>query len=177
MPIDAALLERIKANDPALIELNLGYEHLKESDIQPLVEALTQNTTLTTLYLGGNRIGDTGANVIALALKDNTTLTTLYLGSNQIGATGANAIALALKDNTTLPGHLPSLVNALAPAVKAAKDRPGDLLANATRQNVIDVVAKLKAATPILSAAATEGKIKIVGGIYRLDSGKVELIG
>ena len=49
-------------------------------------------------------------------------------------------------------------------------------LANATRQNVIDVVAKLKSATPILSAAAAEGKIKIVGGIYRLDSGKVELV-
>ena len=55
-------------------------------------------------------------------------------------------------------------------------DKPGDNLANAIRQNVVDVTAKLKSATPILSAAVADGKIKIVGGIYRLASGKVELI-
>jgi carbonic anhydrase len=99
----------------------------------------------------------------------------LVLGHDSCGA--VDATIKSLKDNTTLPGHLPSLVNALAPAVKATRDQPGNQLANATRQNVIDVMARLKSATPILSAAAAEGKIKIVGGIYRLDSGKVELIG
>ena len=96
----------------------------------------------------------------------------LVLGHDSCGA--VDATIKSLKDNTTLPGHLPSLVNALAPAVKAVEDQPGDKLANAMRQNVIDVIARLKSATPILSAAAAEGKIKIVGGIYRLDSGKVE---
>ncbi len=99
----------------------------------------------------------------------------LVLGHDSCGA--VDATIKSLRDNTTLPGHLPSLVSALAPAVKAVKDKPGDLLANATRQNVIDVVARLKSATPILSAAEAEGKIKIVGGIYRLDNGKVELVG
>ena len=99
----------------------------------------------------------------------------LVLGHDSCGA--VDATIKSLKDNTTLPGHLPSLVNALAPAVKATRDQPGDHLANATRKNVIDVVARLKSATPILSAAAANGKIKIVGGIYRLDSGKVEMIG
>ena len=61
-------------------------------------------------------------------------------------------------------------------AVKAVADQPGDKLANATRRNVLDNVAKLKAAAPILSAAVTDGKIKIVGGIYRLKTGKVELV-
>ena len=99
----------------------------------------------------------------------------LVLGHDSCGA--VDATIKSLKDNTTLPGHLPSLVNALAPAVKAVADQPGDKLANAIRQNVRDVSAKLKSATPILSAAAADGKIKIVGGIYRLDSGKVEMIG
>jgi carbonic anhydrase len=98
----------------------------------------------------------------------------LVLGHDSCGA--VDATIKSLRDNTTLPGHMPSLVNALAPAVKAVADQPGDKLANATRRNVLDNVAKLKAATPILSAAATEGKIKIVGGIYRLDTGKVELV-
>jgi len=98
----------------------------------------------------------------------------LVLGHDSCGA--VDATIKSLKDNTTLPGHLPSLVAALAPAVKASMDKPGDKLANAIRQNVVDVVAKLKTATPILSAAAAEGKIKIAGGIYRLSDGKVELI-
>src|SRR6201999_2845491 len=99
----------------------------------------------------------------------------MVLGHEACGA--GDATIKSLKDNTTLPGHLPSLVSNLAPAVKAVKDKPGDLLANATRQNVIDNVAKLKAATPILSAAIEQGKLKVVGGVYRLGDGRVELIG
>ena len=66
----------------------------------------------------------------------------LVLGHESCGA--VDATIKSLKDNTTLPGHLPSLVAALAPAVKAVADQPGDKLANATRRNVIDNVAKLK---------------------------------
>jgi carbonic anhydrase len=98
----------------------------------------------------------------------------LVLGHDSCGA--VDAAIKSLKDNTTLPGHLPSLVTALAASVKAVADAPGDKLANAIRQNVKDVTAKLKSATPILSTAAADGKIKIVGGIYRLASGKVELV-
>lgn len=61
--------------------------------------------------------------------------------------------------------------------MKAVADQPGDKLANATRRNVIDTVAKLKAATPILSAAVDKGKLKIAGGVYRLRDGKVEMVG
>ena len=99
----------------------------------------------------------------------------VVLGHESCGA--VDATIKSLKDNTTLPGHLPSLVAALAPAVKAVADQPGDKLANATRRNVIDTVAKLKAATPILSAAVGNGKLKIAGGVYRLGDGKVEMVG
>jgi carbonic anhydrase len=98
----------------------------------------------------------------------------LVLGHESCGA--VDATIKSLKDNTTLPGHLPSLVAALAMAVKAVADQPGDKLANATKRNVIDTVAKLKAATPILSAAVGNGKLKITGGVYRLGDGKVEMV-
>jgi carbonic anhydrase len=99
----------------------------------------------------------------------------LVLGHESCGA--VDATIKSLKDNTTLPGHLPSLISALAPAVKAVTGQPGDLLINATKRNVVDTVAKLKAATPILSEAVAKGKIKIVGGVYRLGDGKVEMVG
>ncbi|MDF3813619.1 MULTISPECIES: carbonic anhydrase [Rhodopseudomonas] len=98
----------------------------------------------------------------------------LVLGHDRCGA--VDATIKSLKDGTTLPGHLPSLVTAIAPAVKAAAQQPGDALNNAIRQNVRDNVAKLKAAGPILSAAVEAGKVKVVGGIYRLTDGRVEML-
>lgn len=98
----------------------------------------------------------------------------MVLGHDSCGA--VDAAIKSLKDNTTLPGHLPSLVTAIAPAVKATEGKPGDRLAIAIRQNVIDNVARLKTATPILSAAVDQGKLRIVGAVYRLADGKVKLV-
>jgi carbonic anhydrase len=98
----------------------------------------------------------------------------LVLGHDACGA--VDATIKSLKDNTVLPGHLPSLVTALAPAVKAASQHEGNPRDNAIRQNVIDNVAKLKSATPILSAAVEQGKLKVVGGIYRLADGRVDMV-
>lgn len=98
----------------------------------------------------------------------------LVLGHDACGA--VDATIKSLKDGTTLPGHLPSLVSAIAPSVKAASQQTGDALANAIKQNVIDNVAKLKSAAPILNAAVEQKKIKVVGGIYRLRDGRVEIV-
>jgi carbonic anhydrase len=95
----------------------------------------------------------------------------LVLGHDGCGA--VDATIKSLKDDKTLPGHMPSLVRAIAPAVKAVSQQAGDTLDNAIRQNVIDNVAKLKSATPLLSAAVEQNKLKVVGGIYRLQDGKV----
>jgi len=97
----------------------------------------------------------------------------LVLGHDACGA--VDATIKSIKDGTTLPGHLPSLVAALAPAVKGVLQQQGDLLDNAIRQNVTDNVAKLKSVTPILGAAVEQKKLKVVGGIYRLKDGKVDM--
>jgi carbonic anhydrase len=98
----------------------------------------------------------------------------LVLGHDSCGA--VDATMKSLKDNTSPPGHIPSLVAAIAPAVKASAQQSGNALDNAIRQNVIDNVAKLRSAAPILNAAVEQKKIKVVGGIYRLATGKVELL-
>jgi carbonic anhydrase len=98
----------------------------------------------------------------------------MVLGHDACGA--VDATIKSLKDNTTLPGHLPSLVTSLTPAVKAVSGNPGNPLDNAIRQNVIDNVAKLKSATPILNSAVEQRKLQVVGGIYRLGDGRVDMI-
>jgi carbonic anhydrase len=98
----------------------------------------------------------------------------LVLGHDSCGAVDAAIKSLA--DNTTLPGHMPSLVAGIAPAVKAVSQQGGDTLSKAIRQNVIDTVANLTSATPILSAAVEQRKIRVVGGIYRLGNGRVDMV-
>ena len=98
----------------------------------------------------------------------------LVLGHDACGA--VDATIKSLKDGKPLPGHMPSLVSGLTPAVKAVAGQAGDTLDNAIRQNVADNVAKLKAATPILSVAVEQNKLKVVGGIYRLKDGKVDMV-
>ena len=98
----------------------------------------------------------------------------LVLGHDSCGA--IDATIKSLKDDKPLSGHMPSLVDAIAPSVKAVSGQGGDVLGNAIRQNVIDNVAKLNSATPILNAAVEARKLRVVGGIYRLKDGKVDMV-
>jgi carbonic anhydrase len=98
----------------------------------------------------------------------------LVLGHESCGA--VDAAIKSLRDDKALPGHMPSLVSGIAPAVKAVSQQGGDILGKAIRQNVIDNVGKLRAATPILSGAVDQRKLRVVGGVYGLKDGRVEMM-
>jgi len=97
----------------------------------------------------------------------------MVLGHEACGA--VDATIKSVKDDTALPGHLPSLVHALTPAVQAAQGQSGDLLANAIRSNVTMNVQRLRTSTPILKSFVDDGKLRVVGGIYELKTGRVSL--
>ena len=124
--------------------------------------------------MAGNFANDDSIASMEYAVTVLGTPVIMVLGHDACGA--VDATIKSLKDNTTLPGHLPSLVASLTPAVKAVSGSPGNPLDNAIRQNVIDNVAKLKSATPILNSAVEQGKLKVVGGVYRLGDGRVDMI-
>ena len=96
------------------------------------------------------------------------------LGHESCGAVGA-AID-AIDNNKQFPGHIQAMATALAPAVRAARTMPGMLYDNTVKMNVILTVTELKNSTPILSRSVREKKIRIVGGVYRLGTGMVELV-
>jgi carbonic anhydrase len=98
----------------------------------------------------------------------------VVLGHEACGA--IDATIKSVKDGTTLPGHLPSLVSALRPAVETVQNEPGDMLANATRRNVVLNVEKLKTVEPILKSFVDDKKVRVVGSIYELTSGRVNFL-
>jgi carbonic anhydrase len=111
--------------------------------------------------------------------------TTAVLGTPLIVVLGhdkCGAIDAAIKvtnEGAKLPGHLPGLVSHLKPAVKAANKlspAPTDFLAETIKENVRLNVARLKTSGPLISKMVEEGKVRVIGGIYTLDTGKVEFI-
>jgi carbonic anhydrase len=125
--------------------------------------------------IAGNFASDEVVASLEFAVAVLNTPLIMVLGHDACGA--VDATIKSVKDSTTLPGHLPSLVAALKPAVDAVQGQSGDMLANAIKRNVALNVDKLKNAGPILSAAAGDKKIRIVGGVYTLTSGKVAMVG
>lgn len=97
----------------------------------------------------------------------------MVLGHSRCGAVDA---AIKTAPGTQLSAGLASLVEAIRPAVLQVKDKPGDMLANAVRANIVHVVGQLKATKP-LDALASQGKVKIVGAHYDLATGVIEVIG
>lgn len=98
----------------------------------------------------------------------------MVLGHASCGAVASTI--QAVNDGAKFPGHIPTLVKAISPAVKRANKEEGNLLENSTVQNVRINVEKLKGASPILKKAVQDGSLKIVGRLYYLDTGKVALL-
>jgi carbonic anhydrase len=95
----------------------------------------------------------------------------MVLGHQRCGALDATIKALDAK-HAEAEGEIGYLVEALAPAVHQVSGKPGDRLANAVHANVDLVLAKLRKST-VLGPLEKEGKVKLVGAYYELDTGKV----
>jgi len=93
-----------------------------------------------------------------------------------LGHSDCGAVKAALNSKDSLPGAIDGLVRLIKPAVLKSKGLPGDPLDNAIRANVTTGVERLKGLDPILAPRVRGLKLKVVGGIYDLATGKVELI-
>jgi len=99
----------------------------------------------------------------------------MVLGHTSCGAIGA--AVQAYTENAAFPGHIQSLTTALAPAVRqAVNDKATNVVQASTRINILQNVRTLQESNPLISQRVKEGKLKIVGGLYHLDTGRVELV-
>lgn len=73
------------------------------------------------------------------------------------------------------PGMINSFLYAINQAVENSQGRPGDPLENAIRENVLVELSRLNL-SPVIASRVAEGKLKVVGGYYDLDTGVVSLI-
>ncbi len=102
----------------------------------------------------------------------------VVLGHENCGA--VKAAIDATDSNEQFPGHIQSIATALTPAVRAVQKDP-DYVANnryinIVKKNVQLTVESLREQPPLLARLVESKKIMIVGGVYYLKTGKIELI-
>ncbi|MEI8402514.1 MAG: carbonic anhydrase [Alcaligenaceae bacterium] len=98
----------------------------------------------------------------------------IVLGHTDCGA--MKATIKAKKENAAFPGHIQVITTALGDAVDVADKMPGDLLENTTKANIKLNVDRLQTATPILRGLVSQGKLKVIGMLYNLKTGKLEVV-
>lgn len=98
-----------------------------------------------------------------------------------LGHTRCGAVTAAVQE-TDDHGNIPHLVEYIAPAVEAARKKSPDaqekaLVEEAIRLNVWQSIQDLFDTSEVIRASAREGKVKVIGALYDLESGKVEWMG
>lgn len=102
---------------------------------------------------------------------------TLVLGAKVIMVLGhkrCGAVDATIK-GAQVPGQIGSLLDAIKPAIPRSANQPGDRLENTAKANVLVQSEKLTA-SPVISQLIKEGKLKIVGGYFDLDTGEVTMV-
>lgn len=99
----------------------------------------------------------------------------MVLGHTNCGA--INATIGALQKGNDLPGHIADLVRAMKPGIEPVLKQAGDdLPQRAVVSNVRYNVQRLIVAKPILADMVSAGKLRVVGGVYDLATGKIALV-
>lgn len=123
----------------------------------------------------GNYVDDAGYGSLAYAVAALGVPLIVVLGHERCGA--VDAAAKLVVNNEQLPPSLTRMVQPILPAVVDARATLGgkDLLDHAIHMNVRHVARPLRETTdPLLAKPIADGKVKVVGAYYDLDTGKVD---
>lgn len=127
-----------------------------------------------SIRIAGNVLNDDIVGSMEFASKLVGTKVILILGHTKCGAVGGAC------DNVEM-GNLTSLLQKIKPAIEREtsikenrNSKNPDFVNRITELNVRMVMEKVIEQSPIIAELEKEGKIRIIGGFYDVDSGKVE---
>ena len=115
----------------------------------------------------------TAGNVIDDFVLGSTEYAVEHLGVRLIvilGHARCGAVKAAIA-SPTAPGHIGEIVKEIRPAVEAVQGREGDIVENSVKENITRCAAKITKNAELGEAAK---EVRIIGGYYNLDTGKVQ---
>jgi carbonic anhydrase len=130
---------------------------------------------LFVVRVAGNFVTPDGLGSLEFGAAVLGTKVIMILGHTSCGA--VNATVAALQKGNDLPGHIADLVRAMKPGIEPVLKQPGDdIYQRAVVANVRSNVQRLQEAKPILADMVAAGKLRVVGAVYDLSTGKVTLV-
>jgi carbonic anhydrase len=126
---------------------------------------------LFVIRTAGQVSDDAALGSLEFAVEEGVKLV-MVLGHQNCGA--VKSTISTVDANGHAEGHIDALVKGIQPAYDKVKSQAGDKVDNVVRANVALQVEQLKA-NDILAHALKDGKIKIVGARYDLNTGAVEM--
>lgn len=130
---------------------------------------------LFIVRIAGNYAEPGGIGSMEYAIAHFKSPLLLVLGHSSCGAVKAT-VDNVKAGSPPVPGNIEDVVKAITPAAQAVLNKPGDVYANATAENVRENVARLKAIGPVIGPAVKAGSLEIVGGVYDIMTGNVALL-
>jgi carbonic anhydrase len=128
---------------------------------------------LFVIRTAGQVADDASLGSIEFAVDEFDVPLVLILGHERCGA--VTAALEVIEGHAVAHDHVAALVDAIRPAIEQTDDKPGDHLHNAVRANVELQVQALRQERSLRERTET-GRLKVVGAIYELDSGRVEVL-
>ena len=122
---------------------------------------------LFIIRVAGNVVSDTELGSLEYGAEHLHVPLLVVLGHQHCGA-----VTAAVEGGEAV-GHIGALIALLRPAIEKTRGMSGDPVENAVKANVEMVVKQLRTETPLLAELVTHGKLKVVGAVYSLDTGKV----
>ncbi|MGQ9869736.1 carbonic anhydrase [Leptodesmis sp.] len=117
-------------------------------------------------------------NIVTAEVLGSLEYAAVLLGTSLIMVLGherCGAVTAAVQ-NESLLGSIGSLVKAIKPAVNRVKDSADDLIELAVVENVHYQTEQMQQRSSVLAQLVNEGKVKIVGGRYDLDTRVVSVV-
>jgi carbonic anhydrase len=125
---------------------------------------------LFVVRVAGNILGHGGVASLEYAVQHLSVRIIVILGHEQCGA------VRAATEMASAEGPMGYLLSELAEPVEAARHMPPPLVDQAVKANVQRVTRILPSRSETISRAVAEGQVRIVGAVYRLSSGDLEIL-
>jgi len=139
------------------------------------------------LLFGGVGVGELFVARNAGNMVDVATMGTIEYGAEHLGIPlvvvmghercgAVSAACEVVEKHTKLPGSIGPMINAIVPAAKAVRGKPGDFVDNTVRESAKRTAMKVATKSEIISHLITENKVKVLAARYDLDDGRVEFL-
>lgn len=122
---------------------------------------------LFIIRVAGNIVDDVALGSIEYAVEHLGCELVVVLSHSKCGAVTATV------KGGEAHGHIESIAKIILPAVEKARNQQGDIVENAIINNMNLVIERIKNAEPILAKSIKEGKLKVIGAYYDIDTGIV----